>query len=588
MDDRYTNFYVEYQLIDTSAVEDSQPVSETNQSFGDLQRLKNDHAFTDYMTLEHNYSVLDGSMPQFPDEAPDDVVYFSSVMSDMNGTFTENPKITISFERTHSSAALTLFFVGDHPLEARVTWTDFSGEMLFSNVFPIDNNEMVISQDVENYFKIEIEFTKTLPERYVKMYFIRYGVIIYWDETNIKSASLVEEQDRLSDKLSVNQLSFEVIDTEANNYNMANSAGIHRYFQFTQKCYAYEQLDDQVIKLGDFYLSKFSENTNLCKMNWTSVIELMDSYTFMGKVYDTGITAGELLNQIFAICGITEYTVDEETSAQMLYGSLQPMSCRNALREVLFACHSIIRTIGGGISILKTTALIRGTLTRNDKISTKTTKQTYYYGIVVKYNEYSLDEVKTQISKGSYSAGTHTLQFSQPARELEIDHGTIDKQDDYYCVFTLEEDSDIILTGRKFQSTSNSVTVFQQNLEAGESQNIKTYTAKLCNNKTAAELGKKILDFTNYRLKFDIKHIAHDSDMDAWRNIENPTQDIHDYIGIYTKRNFDLTGGFIDTATLVGYINDTANWYYSTLGQDTEWLTDTELISSGDETGVII
>ena len=585
MDDRYTNFYVEYQLIDTSAVEDSQPSSETNQSFGNLENIKNDKAFTNYMTLEHNYSVLDGSMPEFPDEAPDDVVYFSSVMSDLNGNFEENPKITLAFERTHSSAALTLYFVGDYPLEANITWKDTQDQNLFSDKFTINSNEMIIAQDVENFFKLEIEFTKTLPGRYVKLYFIRYGITIIWDETNIKSANLVEEQDRLSDKISVNQLNFEVIDTEANNYNMANSTGIHRYFQFTQHCIAYEQVNDEIINLGDFYLAKFSENTNLCKMSWTSIIELMDSYTFMGKVYDEGITAGELLNQIFAICNITDYTIDEETASQMLYGALPPMSGRNALREVLFACHSIIKTIGGVIEVCKTTALIRGTLSRNQKINTKTTKQTYYYGVEVKYNEYSLDEAKTQITKGSYSAGTHTIQFSQPARDLEIDNGTIDEQDDYYCIFTLEEDSDIILTGRKFQSSTNSMVVYQESLEAGESKNIKTYTAKLCNGKTAVELGKKILTFLNYRLQFDIKHIASDSDMDAWRNIENPTADIHDYLGIYTKRNFDLTNGFIDTATLVGYINDTATWYYTFGGED---ILDSELITSDDYSGAIM
>ena len=59
-------------------------------------------------------------------------------------------------------------------------------------------------------------------------------------------------------------------------------------------------------------------------------------------------------------------------------------------------------------------------------------------------------------------------------------------------------------------------------------------------------MGEKILEFLNYRLKFDIKCIASDSDMETWRNIENPTMDIRDYIGIYTKRNLDLTNGFID------------------------------------------
>ena len=77
MDERFTNFYVEYQLIDTSAVEDSSPSTDNNQSFGDIERLKDNKPFTDYMTLEHNYSLLDGSPIEFPDESPTDVVYYS-------------------------------------------------------------------------------------------------------------------------------------------------------------------------------------------------------------------------------------------------------------------------------------------------------------------------------------------------------------------------------------------------------------------------------------------------------------------------------------------------------------------------------
>ena len=322
-------------------------------------------------------------------------------------------------------------------------------------------------------------------------------------------------------------------------------------------------------------------------MEWVSIISLMDSFTFYGKVYDEGITAGELLQEIFANCNITDYTIDEETSNTVLYGALQPMSSRNALREVLFACHSIIKTIGGVTQVCKTTALIRGTLSRNLKLQTSTTKQEYVYGVEVKYTEYVLDEEKTQISKGSYTAGTHTIQFSQPAREMEIDKGTIDEQSDFFCRFTLEEDSDIILMGRKFQSTQNSVIAYQSNIEAGESQNIKSYSSKLCNSKIAMSLARQILQFLNYRLKFDIKHLAIDSDMDAWRNIENPTADINDYIGIYTKRNFDLTNGFIDTATLIGYINDTANWYYTTL-EPTDEGAENEMFPSEDLTGVII
>ncbi len=83
---RKTGFYAEYELFDTTARADSKPQTQTNQEFGDILKIKDEVIFPNYATLEHNYFVLDGTMPEMPDE-PEGVVYFSGFASGVNGDF---------------------------------------------------------------------------------------------------------------------------------------------------------------------------------------------------------------------------------------------------------------------------------------------------------------------------------------------------------------------------------------------------------------------------------------------------------------------------------------------------------------------
>lgn len=82
-----TEFFVKYDLYDTTALQDAEETSQSNsQGIGNLALLKEDVSAPNYGTLEHNFFVLDGSMEEFPDE-PDDLAYFSSGQSNAAGTF---------------------------------------------------------------------------------------------------------------------------------------------------------------------------------------------------------------------------------------------------------------------------------------------------------------------------------------------------------------------------------------------------------------------------------------------------------------------------------------------------------------------
>ena len=576
---RMTDFEVEYYLEDTDARQDASFSTESNKSFADVTLLKTHGTTEKYMTCEKDLVLLDGSFSYFPvDAASVDFAFFSDELSGEDGTFTNNPKVTINFaERTHSSFALTLFFLDNTPKEVDVKWYSSDEVIIGQITYTVAGNEGVIYYDVENYKKIVLEFTKAAPYSYIKLYRIIYGLTILWNETNVHSASMVQEIDRISDKLPVNTLSFDVIDID-HNLNMGNTTGIHKYFQKRQIMYPYEWINDQRISLGKYFLDKFSNESNLGKMSSVNYMGLLDAADYIdGSLYQEGIQARSLIQSILTTTlgfiedttedgsGEGEYWISPEVRSINLYGALEPMTCRDALREVLFASGSIVDTTESDkIRILIPLNSIDDVISRNDKISTKVTKNEYVYGIKLEYNDYTLESADSTIVEDVYEPGTYQINFDSPylVSSIVITGGTFTSLHTFYCTFTVSNEGTVKIIGTKYAKASNSVTITQSLLEAGESKTIKSFKSSLANVAIAKRLASSILNFYSNRIQLDIQHIARDSTMSNWKVVENPLSRYENYMGMFTKRNFDLTGGFIDNATLIGYQN-TRDYYYA-------------------------
>lgn len=559
--DRVTYFYVDYDLTDVSAKQEMKPSTDDNISFADINNLPDETTEINAMTFEKNVSVLDGSLPEFDKSAT--YSFFSSEIGDADGRFTVNPTITIDFVTYHSSFGFTFSFLPIHPQKMRITWyKDIN--TLASEEYTVTSDTFVVQTDVALYNKIVIEFTQSAPYAYIKLQNIQFGLIINWDENIIKQASLVEELNGLSDKLSINTLSFDIVDKN-DDINFGNAEGMHNYFQRYQKLRPYETVNDEVIPLGTFFLDTFSSEPQLGKMKAVSYMGILDSIQFNeGKVYN-GTLAGEILSQILEIAEVDMYTIDAKTYNQPIYGTIPPMSCRNALREVLFACNSVIDTTDPDmVTVSKKLDIIDKTITRNIKFSTKATKEEYYTGVEVKYSSYSLSNDVTEISKGEYVAGTYQVLFSQPYTDITVSNGTIIKSAPYYVQFTVATDGEVVISGKGYNVTNPSVTAERGYIAPGQYQKIKSFTTTLCNSTTAEELAEKLLTYyVKNSLKLNVKYLADDVIINIRRVLDNSTKGMSGYVGRYTKRTLDLTGGFVDTAELVGYFDTSAEYYYA-------------------------
>ena len=592
--DRITYFECTYELINNTAMTEAVFSSTSGKSFSNISDLVDEPVSYNYMTLEHNYSILDGSLEEFPNSFT--TPFFSEEMSDINGDFTNNPIITVTFARPQNFYGLTFNFEDEYPKEMVIELRNDQGTKQILTFNP-DKLKYIATMEALQIVSVTITFTKMFSSRYVKLIGMIFGQTVVWGENEINNGKLLLQNDFISDKISINTLEFKVVDKDSS-YNLANSTGLHNYLQKKQEAYAYEYVNDEMIFLGKYFLNSFTWDTNLVKLNCVSYIGLLDDVQYLeGDIYN-GTLAGTILEDIFRVAGIDEYLIDTDTYNTPVYGTIKPGTCRNALREILFACNSTAgTTTDDGIVIYKTYNYILDTVYRSNKFSTKITKNDYVYGVEFQYSTYNLitDSWEQIVDKEEYLAGEHTVIFNEPYANVSILYETgtgiairyipVAQQTakTYYCTFTLPEDATIIVQGQKYEEYVLAVNVTNDYIEAGESETYKTYKSTLCNVAMATDKAKTILDYLQFRLTLTIRALANDIEIDGRRWIENPNRDYADFISWYTTRNFDLTGGFIDNAKLVGYYYNDYGYYY---GRNKEENIDIELYA-GESVGNI-
>ena len=570
-----TSFEVIYDLKDTTALQDSTPSTMDNQDFAVENLLKDNTAFHDYGTLEQDYFLLDGTLPELPDE-PEGIPFWSSELSDSEGNFLNNPLLTILFSENHTSTGLTFRFVGDLPLQMQIRWYGLGGDMISLKSFQPDSHDYYARNLVENYGKLEIEFQKAKPYRYVKLWGIDYGVVVTWDEDDIKAASLVEETDPISNTLKINKLTFQFVD-RANEFNLANSEGLHKALQKKQHIEPYEIVDGERMYLGRYFLTTPSSDKSIAKMEATDYIGLLDDTDFKdGRVYN-GEPAGNVLADIFAGTDIP-FEVAEDVAATPLHGWLKIQTRRKALREVLFACGAVAETARrDNVWIYKPSRLIQSDIPRSRKFSTATKQDTYISEVSIKFTEYTEGaEEKELVKETTYPAGVNEVKFNSPVSDLRISSGEVVEARTNYIVFRLPEEAAVAIYGKQYSKQDITVSSDVGQLKAGENPKAKSFSGTLFNYSQAKVISQAILDYYQLSLILNIKYLAGRERPGQWAAVENTLEGRGGYAAGLESIKTDLTGGYISTAQLRGYYRYVSEYYY----------TGTELYT-GEDMGVL-
>ena len=578
-----TEFFVEYDLYDTTALQDARESTGSNSDFADINKIKENIPARKYATLEHNFFVLDGSMEEFPDE-PDDIVYFSKDFvqqnennwyagtelyagDDLDGPVHETHKkqtIVIQFSENHTSYGITLYFANEYPLEIEIAWFDLAGIVKSRKRFFPDALVYFCKNQVEEYGRIEVTFLRALPYHYVKLQHIKYGATITWGYDNIKSGKLVNDTDMIGDKIKTDKLTFDFVDVE-DEFNFGNPRGIHKTFQRNQRMLPYEIVEGRKILLGSFFLDSVSTKKNVTKMSAVDYKGKLSDIDFLeGKIY-TGETAKIVIDDIMLAAGIEDYEVDEETANTPMYGTLKIQSCQKALREVLFACGSIINTSHRlNIEIRKANRLVSHNIPRSRKFSTTYQIDKYVSDVNVKYKTWRVDDKVSQLTKGVYDVGIHTIQLTNPAQDVTASVGTILEQKPYYIVLQVTgEQKEVIISGKKYISEELGVTSSIEHIKSGEVRNTKKFTGTLLNFESAQRVAEDILDYYQLQQIIKTKHLADDEKTGDWTEIQNVNPSYDSFIAGIESLSTDLTGGFISTSKCRGYFKTVTAYYYA-------------------------
>lgn len=557
-----TEFYVEYNLYDLSALDDANESSDSNSDFADLSLIKQDISAPNYGTLEHNFFALDGSLEEFPDN-PENLVYFSSGQSGADGRFEEEQSINVQFAESHTSVGITLTFLDTYPVELEILWFDIDGKLMDKRTFFPESIVCFCAHQVEEYYGIKITFKKALPWHNVKLQYIKYGTSVIWDSSTIKSGKLITDVDLISDKISTDKLTFDFVD-KYEDFNIGNPRGLHKTFQRKQFMEAYEIVDGEKIILGTFFLDSSKTTKNICKMSAIDYKGMLSNVDFVdGRMYN-GELAGNVIAEIMETAGIADYEVDEETANTPLYGTLKIQTCQKALREVLFACGSIISTSGRtGISIYKANKESDIKIERKKKFSTTFENDRYVSDINVSYATWTLEEKVSEITKGTYGVGTHVIQLSNPAANMTTNAGKIIKQMPYYIILEIGADvrSEIVISGQKYVKEELTALASIEHIKSGELRNTKSFSGTLLNFESASRVAQSILEYYQLQHIIKTKHLVSGEKAGDWVEIENPTRKHGNFVAAIESATIDLTGGFISTTKCRGYYKLLTDYY---------------------------
>lgn len=129
-----------------------------------------------YGMASKNFSVVDGTIRFLPETAEylTDIGYVSEAVADEEGNFVENPVITVQLESGFVCYGIGIYFRNIPPKQYKIA-TYYQSEKVSEFVIDEPNVESAITDQLNLFDKMEIEFTKGYPNARVTVDRIRFG-----------------------------------------------------------------------------------------------------------------------------------------------------------------------------------------------------------------------------------------------------------------------------------------------------------------------------------------------------------------------------------------------------------------------------
>lgn len=561
-----TNTRVEFGLYDVTARGDSAPSCTIAKPFCNLGRdllLESVPSQNKYGTLESGQWLMDGSFSFFP-EVPEQYFWglWSTTQSDKNGVLADPPVLDITFTQDHSSSGLTLHFYSptdDWASRIKIQWFSQDGGLISTALFYPDAVDYYCAKKVENYRRIRIHFLETnRPGRYLKLAGIDYGVYLHFSGHEIVDAHVLEECDPLSSEISINTLNVSLYNKEGR-FSILNPEGYFDVLQHKQKFTVWEDVKQDARStgsvsycMGTFYLSDWSNSGDtLADFSAVDAIGLLDGAPFDGGIYDT--TAAELAEMI--LTGYS-YTLDENLAAERVQGYIAAGTRREALQQLAFAIGAVVDCSRGElIRIAPAPSKASGMITYNRKLQdgSKVTLNPLITAVAVTAHRYLPGESTEELYRDTLDPGTYRVTFNAPAivDSLTVTGAELTESGVNLCTLTVAKAGEVCVTGRKYTDSTVVLRRTAANLAPNAQDNELTVTdATLVGPSRAEAVAVRVLEHYAQRYEQNFSMVAGDEKLADRLIIQSFGGEM--VRGVLTKLEFDLTGGFLADAKVIG------------------------------------
>lgn len=561
-----TNTRVEFGLYDVTARGDSAPSCTTAKPFCNLGRdllLESVPSQNKYGTLESEQWLMDGSFSFFP-EVPEQYFWglWSTTQSDKNGVFADPPVLDITFTQDHSSSGLTLHFyipTDDWASRIKIQWFSQDGGLISTALFYPDAVDYYCAKKVENYRRIRIHFLETnRPGRYLKLAGIDYGVYLHFSGHEIVEAHVLEECDPLSSEISINTLNVSLYNKEGR-FSILNPEGYFDVLQHKQKFTVWEDVKQDARStgsvsycMGTFYLSDWSNSGDtLADFSAVDAIGLLDGAPFDGGIYDT--TAAELAEAI--LTGYS-YTLDGSLAAERVQGYIAAGTRRGALQQLAFAIGAVVDCSRGElIRIAPAPSKASGMITYDRKLQdgSKVTLNPLITAVAVTAHRYLPGEATEELYRDTLDPGIYRVTFNAPAvvDSLTVTGAELTESGVNLCTLTVAKAGEVCVTGRKYTDSTVVLRRTAANLPPNAQDNELTVTdATLVGPSRAEAVAVRVLEHYTQRYEQNFSMVAGDEKLADRLIIQSFGGEM--VRGVLTKLEFDLTGGFLADAKVIG------------------------------------
>lgn len=561
-----TNTRVEFGLYDVTARGDSAPSCTTAKPFCNLGRdllLESVPSQNKYGTLESEQWLMDGSFSFFP-EVPEQYFWglWSTTQSDKNGVFADPPVLDITFTQDHSSSGLTLHFyipTDDWASRIKIQWFSQDGGLISTALFYPDAVDYYCAKKVENYRRIRIHFLETnRPGRYLKLAGIDYGVYLHFSGHEIVEAHVLEECDPLSSEISINTLNVSLYNKEGR-FSILNPEGYFDVLQHKQKFTVWEDVKQDARStgsvsycMGTFYLSDWSNSGDtLADFSAVDAIGLLDGAPFDGGIYDT--TAAELAEAI--LTGYS-YTLDGSLAAERVQGYIAAGTRRGALQQLAFTIGAVVDCSRGElIRIAPAPSKASGMITYDRKLQdgSKVTLNPLITAVAVTAHRYLPGEATEELYRDTLDPGIYRVTFNAPAvvDSLTVTGAELTESGVNLCTLTVAKAGEVCVTGRKYTDSTVVLRRTAANLPPNAQDNELTVTdATLVGPSRAEAVAVRVLEHYAQRYEQNFSMVAGDEKLADRLIIQSFGGEM--VRGVLTKLEFDLTGGFLADAKVIG------------------------------------